>query len=281
MGGHVGRPSWVEPAIIIYVCEMGTTLITGASAGLGVEFARLAAADGDDLVLVARRRDPMATLAAELSAKYGNRVTIIEADLRTHDGVQHVIDTVVRDGIAVETLVNNAGYGLYGGFAEREADGQLGIVDVNVRALTELTHALLPGMLQRRRGRIMLVGSVGGFLPGPYLAVYYASKAYVLSFGEALAEELRGSGVTVSVLAPGPTSTEFQDVAGLGISRVSSVTPMMSAAAVARIGYSGMKAGTVVVVPGFTNRLSAMMISIMPRAMVRRVIGVLQARRST
>jgi short-subunit dehydrogenase len=142
-----------------------------------------------------------------------------------------------------------------------------------------LTHALLPGMLQRRRGRIMLVGSVGGFLPGPYLAVYYATKAYVLSFGEALSEELRGSGVTVSVLAPGPTTTEFQAVAGLGISRVSSVTPMMSAAAVARIGYNGMKANKVVVVPGPTNKLSTLLIKFMPRAVTRRLIGVLQARR--
>lgn len=258
---------------------MGTTLITGASAGLGIEFARLAAAEREDLVLVARRRDPMATLAAELSTRHGIRVTIIEADLSTQEGVQQVIDTVVRDGIAVDTLINNAGYGLYGNFAEREAEGQLGIVDVNVRALTMLTHALLPGMLQRRRGRIMLVGSVGGFLPGPYLAVYYATKAYVLSFGEALSEELRGSGVTVSVLAPGPTTTEFQAVAGLGISRVSSVTPMMSAAAVARIGYNGMKANKVVVVPGPTNKLSTMLIKFMPRAVTRRLIGVLQARR--
>lgn len=258
---------------------MGTTLITGASAGLGIEFARLAAAEKEDLVLVARRRDPMATLAAELSTRHGIRVTIIEADLSTQEGVQQVIDTVVRDGIAVDTLINNAGYGLYGNFAEREADGQLGIVDVNVRALTMLTHALLPGMLQRRRGRIMLVGSVGGFLPGPYLAVYYATKAYVLSFGEALSEELRGSGVTVSVLAPGPTTTEFQAVAGLGISRVSSVTPMMSAAAVARFGYNGMKANKVVVVPGPTNKLSTLLIKFMPRAVTRRLIGVLQARR--
>lgn len=260
--------------------SMGTTLITGASAGLGIEFARLAAAEREDLVLVARRRDPMATLAAELSTRYGIRVTIIEADLRTHQGVRHVVDTVVRDGIAVETLINNAGYGLYGNFSQRDAEGQLGIVDVNVRALTMLTQALLPGMLQRRRGRIMLVGSLGGFLPGPYLAVYYASKAYVLSFGEALSEELRGSGVTVSVLAPGPTATEFHGVAGLGNSRVSVVTPMMTAAEVARIGYNGMKADRVVVIPGAVNKVSALLIKLMPRAMVRRVIGVLQARRT-
>lgn len=258
---------------------MGTTLITGASAGLGVEFARLAAADGEDLVLVARRRDPMAALAAELSARHGRRVTIIEADLRTDEGVRRVIDTIVRDGIAVDTLINNAGYGLYGNFVEREVEGQLGIIDVNVRALTMLTHELLPGMLQRRRGRIMLVGSVGGFLPGPYLAVYYASKAYVLSLGEALSEELRGTGITVSVAAPGPTTTEFQTVAGLGVSRVSKVTPAMSAQTVARICYNGMKAGKVVVVPGLMNRLSALLISAMPRAVVRRLINVLQRRR--
>jgi short-subunit dehydrogenase len=196
---------------------MGTTaLVTGASSGLGVEFARLFAADGVDLVLVARRRERLEALATELRAARKASVQVIAADLAVPGEVERVIAEVQNQALEIEFLVNNAGLGNVGAFAGSALATQLVMVDVNVRALVRLTHAFLPAMLARRRGRVLNIGSTAGLQPGPYGAVYYASKAFVNSFTEALAHELKGTGVTATVSLPGATATEFASVAGSG-----------------------------------------------------------------
>jgi uncharacterized protein len=242
-----------------------TVLITGASAGIGQELAKLFAADGHDLVLVARRADVMEKVAAELRARHGIAVRSWPADLADPQAPQQLQERAAAEGVAVDILVNNAGFGAVGHFLELSPERQLGIIDVNMRALTELTYRFLPAMRARRRGRILNLGSIVGFLPGPYMAVYYASKAYVVSFSEALAEELTGSGVTVTCLCPGYTATEFQKVAGVEKSGMLARLRPMPAETVARIGYRGLMAGRRLVVPGWGNRLSVFGLRFSPR----------------
>ena len=181
-----------------------TALVTGASAGLGLHFARVFARDGHDLVLVARRQDRLDQLATELSQAYGTRSTVIAADLTDPKTPLSIHEQLIRAGIEVDFLVNNAGFGNNGAFADHDLTRELDAVELNVKALTHLTGLVLPAMLARGSGRILNVASLAGFLPGPFMATYYASKAYVLSFTEALAYELRGSGITVTALCPGP-----------------------------------------------------------------------------
>jgi short-subunit dehydrogenase len=190
-----------------------TVLITGASSGIGLELAKCFAAGKSDLILVARNTAAMETLAAGLRREHKIEIHVITADLSRPESPQQIFDELKGRGTNVDVLVNNAGFGLLGGFAELPLDRQLEIIQVNVAALVALTGLFLPGMLQRKRGGILNVGSVAGFLPGPNMAVYYASKAFVLSFSEALHEELRGTGVGVTNLCPGPTGTNFSDVA--------------------------------------------------------------------
>jgi len=245
-------------------------LITGASSGLGVEYARLFAADGHDLVLVARRRDRLEALARDLEAKKGIQARVIAADLGDPAGVTRVIDEVGRLGIELEFLVNNAGFGASGAFASADLGRQLEMVQVNVTALVRLTRALLPAMIARRRGRILNVGSTAGFVPGPYMAVYYASKAFVNSFTEALSYELRDSGVTATVSCPGATATEFATVAGSERSLLFRLGAA-SAATVAREGYRAMRKGRPLVVHGLKNKLTVQSLRVSPRAAVRAV----------
>ena len=193
---------------------MATALITGASAGLGLEYARLFAADKHDLVLVARRRERLDALAAELAAAHGVKVHVVTADLMEPAAPQQIVDAVAALGVEVESLVNNAGFGTNGPFWELDPAKERGMIEVNVTALVALTRAFLPGMVQRKRGRVLNIGSTAGFQPGPYMAGYYASKAFVNSFTEGLAYELRGTGVTATVSCPGATATEFALVAG-------------------------------------------------------------------
>jgi len=242
-----------------------TALITGASAGIGLELAKLFAADGHDLILVARRADAMETLAASLYQKHGTAVRIWPADLADPQAPHRLQERAATEGLAVDILVNNAGFGAVGHFHELSPERQLGIIDVNMRALTALTHHFLPAMRARGRGRILNVGSIVGFLPGPYMAVYYASKAYVVSFSEALAEELTGSGITVTCLCPGYTATEFQKVAGLKKAGMLARLRPMPAETVARIGYRGLMSGRRLVVPGWGNRLSVFGLRFWPR----------------
>ena len=249
---------------------MSTALITGASAGLGLEFARLFAADKHDVVLVARRRERLDTLAAELSTAHGVRAHVVAADLATAAGVDAVIAAVTQLGVEIDFLVNNAGFGSNGRFVSLNAAKELDQVQVNITTLVALTRAFLPGMVARKRGRILNLGSTAGFQPGPFMAVYYASKAFVNLFTEALAHELRGTGVTATVSCPGATQTEFAAVAGNAGSRLFKARTA-SAAVVARQAYRGMHRGRPMVVHGFRNKLMMQLLRVSPRAAVRAV----------
>jgi uncharacterized protein len=230
-------------------------LVTGASSGIGAALARELARHGHDLVLSARSLAPMEALAVELRA-LGAAATIIVADLAQSGGTAQLVSELEARGIDIEVLINNAGLGAFGRFTRIDAARNAEMLQVNIVALTELTQALLPAMLARRRGKIMLVASTASFLPCPHMAVYGATKAFVRSFGEALAEELKDSGVTVNVLCPGTTATNFFDVAGNTPTALQSAR-MMSAEAVAKLGLAGMMRGERVTVAGLANRVLA------------------------
>lgn len=243
-------------------------LVTGASSGIGAALARELARHGHDLVLTARRTAPMEALATELRAQ-GATVTVIAADLGKPGAAASLATELDRRQLAVDVLVNNAGLGAGGPFHESDPARVSEMLHVNVVALTELTRALLPGMVGRARGRVLLVASTAAFQPGPSMAVYCASKAFVLNFGEAIGYELRGTGVTVTTLCPGPTLTEFTEGANTGKS-VLFTGPManvMSPAEVARQGYRALAAGKRVHVVGFTNKLVAASGRFSPRAL--------------
>jgi short-subunit dehydrogenase len=254
-------------------------LITGASSGIGRELARTMAADGYGLILVARRRDRLDELAAELTGRHRVTVSVLAEDLADPAAPRRIEDQVRAAGREVDVLVNNAGFGSHGAFARADLDVALRMIDVNVRALVELTHRFLPPMLQRRRGRILNVASIAGFVPGPFMATYYASKAYVLSFTEALATELRGSGVTATASCPGPVATEFGEVAGS--SRTNLFRGRLAGAApVARHAYRAMLAGKVVAIPGLWGKLSAFMPRMSPRGQTRAIVAWMNEKRA-
>jgi uncharacterized protein len=256
--------------------EANAALITGASAGLGAEYAKLFAVDRHDVVLVARRRDRLEALAKELRGAHGVQAYAIAADLAAPDGARRVLDEAKRLGVEVGFLVNNAGFGTTGAFAELELERELQMVQVNIVALMTLTRELLPAMIARKRGRILNIGSTAGFQPGPFMAAYYASKAFVNSFTEALAYELRGTGVTATVSCPGATATEFSTVAGTDGSRLFRMGAA-PAATVAREGYRAMMAGRPTVVHGAKNKLAVQLLRVSPRAAVRAVAASLNA----
>ncbi len=232
-------------------------LVTGASRGIGAALARELARHGHDLVLSARSIEPMQALADELHDS-GAETTVIAANLSTPGAAAQLADEIERCGLCIDVLINNAGLGGLGRFDQIDPARVGEMLQVNIVALTELTRRLLPGMIARGRGRIMLVGSVAGFSPGPGMAVYFASKAYVLSLGEALAHELRGTGVSVTTLCPGATVTDFFDVAGATHGFLARRRGhMMDADRVARIGYEALIAGRRVAIAGATNRLTA------------------------
>jgi short-subunit dehydrogenase len=255
----------------------GTALITGASSGIGLELAKLLARDGYDLVLVARRRERLEALGEDLRKRHGIRFRAIAADLADPAAPAEIVRELEAASVAVDVVVNNAGFGELGPFANSDLETERRMIEVNVTALTVLTKLFLPGMLARRRGRILNVASTAGFAPGPLMAVYYATKAYVISLSEALTEELRGSGVSVTVLCPGPTITEFQAVAHMESTRLFRLPGVvMDAAAVARAGYAGLMRGRRMVVPGLFNRALPLVIRLSPRAMVVRVARLFQ-----
>jgi short-subunit dehydrogenase len=252
-----------------------TVLITGASSGIGRELARLYAGDGARLVLVARSADKLRQLAEELTAEYGAEAQVLPADLSRPASAREITEALAQRHIDVDVLVNDAGFGARGSVAGLGADRQAGMVAVNVAALTQLTALLLPGMLERRRGAILNVASTAAFQPDPNQAVYGATKAYVLSFTEALAEEIRGSGVRVCCLAPGPTQTGWAAQAGMQGTRLFR-RGTMDAGRVARAGHDGLRQDKTLVIPGLRNRILAFSVRLSPRALVTKVSAYLQ-----
>lgn len=246
-------------------------LVTGGGSGLGYEFAKLLVRDGYEVILVGRDEKRLQVATAELRGSGRATIRIYPADLATSDGVQKLWHQLEKDQISVDILINNAGVGMTGQFAELDGKNQLGMLQLNVTSLTELTRLVLPGMLERKKGKILNIASTAAFQPGPFMAIYYASKAYVLSFSEALWEETRGTGVTVTALCPGPTATGFQARAALGESLLFQGS-MMAAEKVVEIGYQAMLTGRRTVVAGFRPWLGSWIVRFIPRWLVLRGI---------
>ena len=244
-----------------------SALITGASSGIGRDFARLLARDGYHLFLVARSEGKLREVAEEVG-----HASVIVADLASPAAPQKIFDAAGP----VDVLINNAGFGISGPFVETDLKAELEIIQVNIAALTHLTKLFVRPMVARKSGRIMNVASTAAFQPGPLMAVYYATKAYVLSFSEAIADELHGTGVTVTALCPGPTSTGFAAVAGMESSRLFSVTRPMNSEAVARYGIRAMQHGKRVAIPGVANKLMAQSLRVSPRRLVTTIVRKLQ-----
>jgi short-subunit dehydrogenase len=255
-----------------------TALITGASSGIGRELARLFAASGYNVVLVARRVEALQALARELGEQQSVAALALETDLANAGAPQRLADALQQRGVTIDVVVNNAGFAMQGPVAELPLDRQLDMIQVNVMALTALTRLFLPGMLQRNRGGVLNVASTAAFQPGPLMAIYYATKAYVESFTEALAEEVDGMGVRVTCLCPGPTATGFAEVAAVADTNLFK-RPTMSAVDVATIGYQSWRRGEVVVIPGLNNKLGVAFVKLAPRRAVRRTVKRLNSRR--
>jgi uncharacterized protein len=248
------------------------TLITGASGGIGYDLAKLSAADGRNLILVARSADKLNQLAESLRKSNRSEVITISVDLSDEAEVKKLISEITVKNLEVDTLINNAGFGDFGDFAKADLGKNLEMIRLNISSLTQLSHFALQGMLKSGNGRIMNVASTAAFMPGPGMAVYYASKAYVLSFSEALTRELKGTGVSVTTLCPGPTDTSFASAAGLGKSLMHRMLPPATSADVAKAGYKAMMKGKAILIPGIMNKLSAMTPRFSPRSMVRNMI---------
>jgi uncharacterized protein len=253
------------------------TLITGASAGIGAELARVFAANGHRVVLVARRADRLATLAAEIAAAGGSAPIVIPCDLEQSDAGDKIAAALAAEGVEVEYVVNNAGFGLFGEAIKLNRAEQLGMVNVNIRMLTELSLRFSEHLI-RHHGGILNVGSIAGFLPGPGMAVYYASKAYVLSFSEALRRELAPYGVRVTALCPGPVPSEFQARAGFQPGFDSAILNV-AASDVARAGYRGLMANKRAVLPGFGIKIVPLLLRLFPRGFILAAVGRFQLRK--
>ena len=254
-----------------------TALITGASGGIGYELALLCARDGFDCILVARSRDKLDELAARLEGEFRVKTLVVARDLAKPTAVDEIYEEVSAASMSVDVLVNNAGFPVFGLFTQTDLRVELEMLQVNVVALTALTKLFLHSMVERRAGRILNLASTAAFEPGPLMAVYYASKAYVLSFSEALANELHGTGVTVTALAPGPTRTGFQKRGVMEDSRLVQ-GQIADARSVAAAGYRGMMSGKTIVIPGFTNKLIPWVVRVSPRGVVTRVVRRMQER---
>lgn len=256
-----------------------TALITGASGGIGLELAELFAQDGHDLVLVARSGDRLEQIATRFAIKYKVYSKVVVADLSQQEAPQQVFDMLKQDGTHVNVLVNNAGFGNYGYFRETDLQKELGMMQLNMVSLTHLTKLFLQQLAPGQPAKVLNVASTAAFPPGPLMAVYYASKAYVLSFSEALAAEQEGTNVSVTVLCPGATATDFKDNANLEGSGIFKGPLVADARTVAKAGYEGMLAGDVVVLPGLHTKLLPLIVRVMPRGFVRRMVKRVQEKR--
>jgi short-subunit dehydrogenase len=256
-----------EVAVASRFSSAQTALITGASCGIGREIAELFARDGAGVALVARRRDELERIADGLKSRYGVSATAIPLDLSRPGSADQLFARIQESSIKVDFLANSAGFGIQGPFAHADPAATLDLLHLNIVSLTQLTRLCLPQMLERGQGRILNIASIAAFMPGPLMATYYASKAYVLSFSAALAHELRGTGVSVTTLCPGPTRTNFHVRAGLSATRAFR-GKVMEPAAVARCGYDAMIKGRNVVIAGLKNRLQLLPTPLLPRAML-------------
>jgi short-subunit dehydrogenase len=254
-------------------------LVTGASSGIGLEFAKLLAAAGHDLVLVARRESELQALAVSLEHDLGTRSHVVVTDLAQPGAATALARSLTDAGIELEILINNAGFGVHGPFVTNDLQTELDMIQVNIVALTELSKHVIAGMVKRGRGSVLNVASTAAFQPGPLMAVYYASKAYVLSLSEALAVELEGTGVTVVALCPGPTESGFQAVAGIGTSNPSRSRRLPTSAEVAAVGMRALERGTTVAIAGTRNWWLVQSLRLLPRKVVARVVKRIQAAR--
>ena len=245
----------------------GRALITGGSVGIGAALADVFAAHGHDLILVSRNRDKLDARGRAVHEQYGVDVVCIPEDLADPHGARRVHEAVAGRGLDVHYLVNNAGVGLYGKFATTDGDAELRMIQLNVTSVVDLTKRFLPSMIARRSGRVLNVASMAAFVPGPWMSVYYATKAFLLSFSEAIDYELKPDGITVTTLCPGPTESEFQVRAGSQRSRLFE-SFVMDSPRVARAGYDGMMKGKAVVIPGLRNKLIPIGTRLTPRPLV-------------
>jgi short-subunit dehydrogenase len=251
-------------------------LITGASQGIGLELARVFAKNGYDLILVARDKLKLSEVAKELSKNYKIQVVTVSKDLSEQKSYFELYNSIKKQGIKVDILVNNAGFGNFGNFAETDLSKEESMIDVNVKALTSLTKIFLQDMIKRKSGKILNVASIAAFQPGPLMAVYFATKAYVLSLSEALSEELKDSGVSISALCPGPTASQFQERAGMQNANLFKKKKVMSSEEVAEIGFRGLMKGKRVIIPGFRNKISAFLGRHLPRSLILPIIKTFQ-----
>ena len=258
-----------------------TALITGASGGIGLELTKEFARDGYNLVLVARSKEKLEAIAADLSKQYNISATVVAKDLSKASAPDELYNELKTQGIGIDALVNNAGFATYGKFVEIPLEQELQEMQLNMVTLTHLTKLFSKDMVERRNGKILNVASTAAFQPGPLMAVYYATKAYVLSFSEALANELEGTGVTVTVLCPGPTESGFQERAAMQDSKLvqkGGMMRMMTSPEVAKQGYEATKRGQVLVIPGFTNQVGAFLPRFTPRKLTTRIARSMQER---
>jgi short-subunit dehydrogenase len=255
-----------------------TALITGASTGIGYELSKCFAADHHNVILVARQAQRLRQIAEDFTKQFGITAKIIVADLAQPDAPQKIVEAVREDSLRIDYLINNAGFGLGGTFAETDLAAELGMIQVNISALVALTKLFLPEMIARKSGKVMNVASTAAFQPGPLMAVYYATKSFVLSFSEAIANELKGTGVTVTALCPGPTASEFQKRAKIENTRLvkGKVLGMMTAEQVAKVGYHGLMRGKRIVIPGLLNKIGVHGTRITPRAITTQIARMVQ-----
>lgn len=251
-------------------------LITGASSGIGYEFCRLFARNGYHLAIVARNKKKLEAIASGLRKEYGVDVFSFPCDLADETAPVELDRRLKQKKLLVDILINNAGFGVYGPFSETSVEKELAMIRVNIVSLTHLTKLILPGMIGRKSGKILNVASTTAFQPGPLMAVYYASKAYVLSFSEALAAETCETGVTISALCPGATRTQFQQRAGIGQLRFLNSFLVMDAATVADAGYHGLMKGTRVIIPGFSNKISSQAHRFLSRKLLTTIVLKIQ-----
>ena len=255
-----------------------TTLITGASSGIGMELARISAREGRDLLLTARRENRLIKLKDELEMEYKVNIHILALDLVKKNSPKKLFNYTQKNSLTIDVLINNAGVGDFGKFHKSNWEWQETMIDLNMKSLSHLTHLFLPQMVQLNRAYVMNVASNAAFQPGPLMSVYYATKHYVLAFSEALANELQDTGVTVTALCPGPTKSEFQETASMQKSKLVNTVPLPDSKQVAEYGYKAMIKGKRVAVHGFMNKIFSVVVRLLPKRLVTSIVRKMQAK---